>query len=310
MNKNLVCRRLSKHYGEGPKALDNINISIPASGIFALIGRNGAGKTTLTRILATELMPTSGSATIDGLDVVKDAEALRERIAILPQEGRAIPWVTPRQNIYSYLLYRGYSMHEAKARVHEALVKVGMGRYADRLSRQMSGGMKRKVLVATILASEADIIFVDEPTTGLDPISRAELWDVMNKLKKTHFIFLTTHYLEEAEKLADQIGILDSGRLVGIGTMEQLRKKVKYQYSVRILQNGRALKPRTGYTVKGSDGSTQIITTEDEADRLAKKLIGERTRFAINPISLEDIFYYMVKKPIKEEEEEDEEEYY
>jgi ABC-2 type transport system ATP-binding protein len=310
MDETLVCKRLSKHYGQGPKALDGINISIPAKGIFALIGRNGAGKTTLTRILATELLPSSGGATIKGLDVVRDAHELREHIAILPQESRAIPWLTPRQMIYSYLLYRGLDAKEAKARVHHALSKIGVGKYENKLSRNLSGGLKRKMLVATILASEAEIIFVDEPTTGLDPISRAELWTVLSELKKDHFIFLTTHYLEEAEKLADRIGIIESGKLVGIGMLDELRKKVRYQYSVRVFKDGTSIKAKSGYRVRGSDGSVQIITTEDEADRLATRLIKSRTKFAINPISLEDIFYYVVKRPIDEGSDEDEEEYY
>ena len=134
------------------------------------------------------------------------------------------------------------------------------------------------------------------------PISRAELWAVLNRLKKERFIFLTTHYLEEAERLADMIGILDEGRLVAMGTLNQLRNMVKYSYSVRILQKGVSVKPRHGNAIIGEDGFKQIITTEGEADRLANRFIQDRTRFSINPISLEDIFYYLVKKPIENAE--------
>lgn len=303
----LVCEKVTKKYDKGSIALDSVSFSVPTRGIFALIGRNGAGKTTLTRILATELVPTSGKATIDGMDVMENTDKVRENIAILPQEARAIQWLTPRQSIISYLLYRGLSLKEAKARVPKTLALLDITKFENKLNRTLSGGIKRKVLISMILASKAKILFVDEPTTGLDPVSRAELWEVMNKLKKDNFVFLTTHYLEEAERLADRIGILDNGKLVALGTMDELRNKVKYSYSVRILEKGVMVKPREGRVVTLENGIKQIVTTEKEADRLAKKFVKEKTRFSMNPITLEDIFYYMVKKPIESDSEEDNE---
>lgn len=306
--KDLVCKNITKDYGRGMIALKNLTFSTPAKGIFALIGRNGAGKTTLVRILATQLMPTSGTALIDGVDVVKETGKLREMIAVLPQEARAISWMTPKQTIISYLMYRGVGYSEAKKKAVEALARIKMTKYEDRMNNRLSGGQKRKILVATILASGAPIVFVDEPTTGLDPISRAELWETLKKIKKTHFVFLTTHYLEEAEKLADIIGILDEGKLMGMGTLPELRKLVKHQYSIRILEKGKSVRIKDGEKVVGEDGYTQIMTTEKEAYALSTKFIEERIRFSINPITLEDIFYYLVKKPIHEEETEEEEE--
>ena len=307
--KKLVCKNLTKDYGRGSKALNKVNLSIPAEGIFALIGRNGAGKTTLTRILSTELMPTSGSAEIDGIDVVRDADKMREIVAVLPQESRAISWMTPRQTVISYLMYRGIGYAEAKSKADRALARVNMQKYAGRLNSRLSGGQKRKVLVATVLASEAPIIFVDEPTTGLDPISRSELWEIFKRLKKDHFVFLTTHYLEEAEKLADRIGVLDEGRLKVVGSLDEIRKLVKYQYSIRILQKDKTVKIKEGEEIVGEDGYAQIMTTEKEADALSTRFIKEKIRFSINPVSLDDIFYYLVKKPITEDsgDEEDEE---
>jgi ABC-2 type transport system ATP-binding protein len=266
-----------------------------------LLGRNGAGKTTLVRILATELEPSSGSASINGLDVMNDAKKIREQIAVMPQEARLVPWLTPRQTIYSYLLYRGFSRSEAASKVAGALARLGLGKYENTMNRHLSGGVKRRVLMTTILATDAKILFVDEPTTGLDPVIRADLWAKLNELKKTHFIFLTTHYLEEAERLADMIGILENGKLLSLGTLDQLRSIVKYQYSVRILQNGDSFDSGIGEVIKSADGSTHIFTTEDEADRLTEKLVKERRRFSIYPISLEDIFYYLVRKPIEED---------
>ncbi len=298
----LICSNLTKTYGKGMKALDKVSFSIPALGIFALIGRTGAGKTTLTRILATELMPTSGAASINGIDVVNNAGRLRDMIAVLPQESRAVAWLTPRQTIITYLMYRGVGFSEAKKKADSALRKTDMDRFANTLNEKLSGGQKRKILVATVLASGAPIIFVDEPTTGLDPISRAELWEAFKMLKKDHFVFLTTHYLEEAERLADRVGILHEGKLMALGTLDEIRKLVKYQYSIRILGKKDGIKVKEGKKTLGEDGYLQIMTTEKEADALSRRFIKGKIRFSINPVSLEDIFYSIVKKPIREEE--------
>ncbi len=306
----LVCKGLTKRYDHGTFALQKLNLKIPSGGgIFALIGRNGAGKTTLIRMLATQLMPTSGSATINGIDVVNDADSLREIIACVPQEARAVGWVTPRQFIISYLLWRGLDYSEANRRAVVALEKLGISKVIDKQCQKLSGGMKRKVLVAMVVASDAKIIFLDEPTTGLDPISRSELWSILRKLKKDHFIFLTTHYLEEAEHLADNIGILDNGKLRALGTLEDLRNKVKYPYSIKILSKAHVEKPKNGIIVKGIDDNYQIVTTENEANKLSRQLIKRKVRFSMNPLSLDDIFYYIVRKPIEVESYEEDDEW-
>jgi ABC-2 type transport system ATP-binding protein len=301
MSVQLVCEKLTKIYGNRKiKALDSVSFSIPSSGIFVLIGRNGSGKTTLVRILATELEPTSGSATINGIDVVKEPQKLREKIAIVPQEARPIPWMTPRQTVLSYLLWRGFSVSEAKRRATESLEKLKLGDYADTLNRMLSGGLKRKVLVATVLSSEADIIFLDEPTTGLDPISRREFWDILSEIGKRRFTFLTTHYLEEAEQLADRIGILDCGRLINIGTLNELRQKVRYNYSMKLLSRPLDLEVKDGEVLTGKDGQTRILTVEEEAFRISRELSKEGVKFTINPVSLDDIFFYLVRQESQE----------
>jgi len=280
---------VTKVYDGKVKALDSVSFEVPSRGIFSLIGRNGAGKTTLVRILATELEPTSGRASIKGLDVMKDARRLRERIAIVPQEARAISWMTPRQTVASYLLWRGYSYAEAKERADESLGKLDLEKFANRLNGRLSGGTKRKVLVATVLASEADIIFLDEPTTGLDPVSRRELWATLKQLGSERFAFLTTHYLEEAEQLAERIGILRDGKLAALGTLAELRSATEYQYSVRI-PHGVMVKVAEGESSVAEDGSTQVLLHEDDAFRVSKRLAEEGVRFSISPVSLDDIF--------------------
>jgi ABC-2 type transport system ATP-binding protein len=296
-NAQLVtCDHLTKIYGNSKtRALDEVNFSLPSHGIFVLIGRNGSGKTTLVRILATELEPTSGSVTINGIDAIRDPRRLRERIAIVPQEARPIPWMTPKQTVVSYLLWRGFRYAEAKRRALRALERLGLGEESDSMNRRLSGGMRRKVMVATVLSSEAEVIFLDEPTTGLDPISRREFQEMLREIGKERFTFLTTHYLEEAEQLADQIGMLDRGRLIRIGTLEDLRKSVNYNYSMRLLTKPAPHIPslEKGEVVTGTDGNVRILTAEEEAFRISRELSKGGFKFTINPLSLDDIFFYL-----------------
>lgn len=292
----LVCHDLTKVYADsqGKKALDAISLSVPTRGIFSLIGKNGAGKTTLVRILGTQLEPTSGAAQILGLDVMRDARKLRERIAAIPQEARTVPWMTPIQTIASYLMWRGISYSEGRKRAVEALARVGMEKQEDVLNRKLSGGQRRKVMVATVLAAGADITFLDEPTTGLDPISRKELWRSLEEMAKDRFLILTTHYLEEAEQLADTIGILDRGKLVGMGTLDYLRDLTKYQYSIRVPAGTTLPAIQDGTVTTGTDGQIQVLTSEQEAYRLSGELIKTGARLSVNRITLDDIFFRLV----------------
>ncbi len=299
----LECRNLTKVYEDQRIALDNVSFQVDTKGIFGLIGRNGAGKTTLIRILSTELEATSGFASIDNTDIQTQPSKLRERIAIVPQEARAIRWMTPKQTVFSYLLWRGYPYGEANRLACESLSKLGLEQYADVLNSKLSGGTKRKVLIATVTASEADIIFLDEPTTGLDPISRRELWDILLDLGKTRFIFLTTHYLEEAEQLADRIGILKEGKLVSIGTLQELRSSSKYQYSIKLPPKTVVPQTQDAEVIEGANGETQIMTNEAEAFKLAKNLAYQGVKFSINPVTLDDIFFRIVRQKAEDENE-------
>lgn len=295
----LVCTGLTKVYSDsnGRRALDSIDLSIPSRGILSLIGMNGAGKTTLVRILATQLAPTSGEATIDGTDVVRDAKKLRKRIAVIPQEARAIPWMTPRQTVLTYLMWRGYAYSESKKTAEDALARVGLERQSNVMNRRLSGGMKRKVLVATVLAADAEISFLDEPTTGLDPVSRRELWGFLDEIAKDHFLILTTHYLEEAEELANTIGIMDRGKMIGIGSLESLRGSLKYQYSIR-LPSAANLPQIDGVVTPGRDGGVQILTNEGEAYRLSQTFLSSGAKFSVNRVSLDDVFFHFVHADI------------
>lgn len=301
---SIVCKNLSKVYVDGKNkktALNNLSFTFEGNGILAIIGRNGAGKTTLVRMLSTELMPTKGTAKINDFDVIKEPEKIRELIAIVPQEARAIQWLTPKQTIISYLMYRGMGFSKASSMAESTLKQLSLEKQLNKLNRLLSGGTKRKVLVATVLSSGAKIIFLDEPTTGLDPISRSDLWTLLNKLKKEYLIILTTHYLEEAERLADKIGIIENGKLLAFDTISGLRKKLKYKYSIRIVDSKIKIKNKDAISIKGIDGNQQILTNEHTSSEISKKLIKDGVRFSTNIVSLEDIFYYLVKKPINEE---------
>jgi ABC-2 type transport system ATP-binding protein len=262
--------------------------------VFVLIGRNGSGKTTLVRILATNLEPTAGTVTLNGIDVMLEPDQIRERIAIVPQEARPIPWMTPLQSVLSYLLWRGLGYAEAKQKARDVLDRLEFGEKARALNRTLSGGMKRKVLMAMILSTEAEVIFLDEPTTGLDPISRREFWEVLQEIRKDRFVVLTTHYMEEAEQLADTIGVLEEGRLIALGTLDELRRRLRYNYSVKLLSlPAPPVTLMEGVMVKGQHDLPVILTTEEEAFRIAHNLSREGIKFTINPVGLEDIFFYM-----------------
>jgi ABC-2 type transport system ATP-binding protein len=303
-------KNLSKTYkeksGKNKPALNKVTIDSDVNGILTVIGRNGAGKTTMMRIISTELMPTSGSVFIDGTNVIKNPKDIRERIAVIPQEGRLVPWMTPLQNITAYLLWRGFGYREAVSRAKKALNEFKLEKYINKLPNKLSGGTKRKALVALAVSSEADIIFLDEPTTGLDPVSRKELWTVLNNLKKDHLIILTTHYLQEAEELSDKIAVIEGGKLIAFGTIEDLRKKIGYPYAIKVFSKDYKIKKIKGKLVKKDDGTMQIFSSEKEADRLASEFIKNRVKFSINPTSLEDIFYMLVGDINQEESNEKE----
>ena len=157
-------------------------------------------------------------------------------------------------------------------------------------------------MVATVLAADADVTFLDEPTTGLDPVSRKELWKSLREISSRHFLILTTHYLEEAEQLANMIAILDRGRLAALGSFDSLRVTMKFQYSIRLPNTDRAPSVTEGTTTVGGDGQTQILTTDAEAYRLSRELLESGTKFSVNPVSLDDIFFHYVHAGLEEAE--------
>ncbi len=296
---------LSKTYEKKYTALENLTLDLNLNGIFSIIGRNGAGKTTFVRIMSTELMPTSGSGFINEMDVVSQAIEVRQQIAVVPQEARPLPWLTPLQTVSSYLMWRGYSYREANEKGKEALRELGLEGKESVKSRKLSGGQKRKLMVATVISSEAPIVFLDEPTTGLDYLSRKELWQLLSKMKKDRLIILTTHYLEEAEILGDQIMILDSGKLVDIGKIDDLRSKVKLPYVLKVYSDNFKIEDNELQVHPVSEKETFVYGSATKIYGLVPYLVTNKMKFTVEEASLSNIFEQYLGGEEGENEKED-----
>ena len=201
-------------------ALDGVSFDIHDNECFALLGLNGAGKTTLINILSTQILPTGGSATVNGLDVVKDCESVRKIINISPQESAVGKNLTVRENLD--FIASLYGIQNKTEKIDGIIEKFALADKANVLCKKLSGGQLRRVSIALAMITEPEVIFLDEPTLGLDIKSRKVLWDIIAELKQNHTVLLTTHYLEEVEFLADRIGIISRGKLKALGTREEV----------------------------------------------------------------------------------------
>ncbi len=228
-NKNpnglaIEAERLVKRYSEDVLAVNGVSLSIPAHTIYALLGPNGAGKTTTISMLTTLIMPTEGTARIFGLDVVREADQVRRRIGVTFQETVLDDELTGRQVLDFHGRLYGQSKAERRARIDELLALVELDEAADRPARTYSGGMKRRLELARGLMSTPDVLFLDEPTLGLDPQNRTSIWAYIRRLKEEHgmTLLLTTHYMDEAEHIAERVGIIDRGTIVTEGSPRDL----------------------------------------------------------------------------------------
>lgn len=212
---------LVKRYGDGHLALNDLSMKLNKK-VTVVLGRNGAGKTTLLRILSTQLAHTSGTVTVLGYDIDKETDRIREKIVSIPQEAEEIEFLTPEEHLEIYLSARGITAVESEKRTRDVLRKLGLYEAKGRMAYQLSGGMKRKIFVAMALAADAKLTFLDEPTVGLDPVSRMEVWSAIKKINGS--VVLTTHYMEEAKLLADEIVLIDNGRVSMQGTVKELLK--------------------------------------------------------------------------------------
>ena len=290
---------VSKLYkGSNKKALDDVSLEIERGKISTILGRNGAGKTTFVRICSTQLLPSSGKILVFGDDVVSSPEKIRKIISIVPQEGRPLRALTPWDHIYNWLKIRGESNSSATKKTSDILNRLDLYSAKDIPVLNLSGGMKQKILVGMAMATESPLLFLDEPTIGLDPVSRRQVWSIIKDWKnKGRTIVLTTHYMDEAELLSDSIFILDKGKVISKGNMTDLRNTLNYQIRVDIHESSKYNNTGIKYLVSSfgkiiniSSDSIRLFTFEINLQEISKLAMDTNLSFAVSPITLDDIF--------------------
>ena len=215
---------ITKQY-KNLSAVNKLDLEIEQGELFALLGVNGAGKTTAIKMLSCLTKPTSGDAFVDGHSILKEPEQVKQLIGVSPQETAVAPNLSVKENLELICGIHGFSKEKTKLKIQELSSQFSLDTVLHRKSGKLSGGWQRRVSIAMALISEPHILFLDEPTLGLDVLARHDLWEVILSLKGNVTIILTTHYLEEAEALSDRIGIMKSGQLLAVGTVEQLNQK-------------------------------------------------------------------------------------
>ena len=206
-------------------AVDKLNLEIQQGELFSLLGVNGAGKTTTIKMLSCLTRPTSGEAIVGGYSITKEHERVKKLIGVSPQETAVAPNLTVKENLELICGIHGFSKEKTKSKIEELSAQFALNIVLKRKAGKLSGGWQRRVSIAMALISEPQILFLDEPTLGLDVLARHDLWDMICSLKGKITIILTTHYMEEAEALSDRIGIMKNGKLLAVGTVEELNRK-------------------------------------------------------------------------------------
>ena len=215
---------LVKHY-KNVRAVNGLDLEIGRGELFSLLGVNGAGKTTTIKMLIGLTRPTAGDALVGGFSITKEPEQVKALLGVSPQETAVAPNLTVEENLAFVCGIHGFSKEKTKMKIAELTGKFNLEPVLNRKAAKLSGGWQRRVSIAMALISQPEILFLDEPTLGLDVIARSELWDLIRELKGKVTIILTTHYMEEAEALSDRIGIMAEGRLLAVGTPEELKQR-------------------------------------------------------------------------------------
>jgi len=296
---------LIKFYrGKAEPALDNFDLSINAGRIFTLLGRNGAGKTTFLRIASTQLSPTSGSVSVFGMDVIAEARKIRRRVAITPQEGKPLWTLNPYDHVVLALMMRGESHSAAAEKARRALRTVELSDVARVHSEDLSGGLRQRILIAMTIACDVELMFLDEPTIGLDPVGRRKVWNELIRLKKDEgkTIVLTTHYMDEAESLSDELAIVDKGRLLTQGTPAEVRAKHSSS-KIRVdVANGFSPEELAVYGKVVKAGNVARVFLDEAAGReLTGEALRRKATVSIAPVTLDDVFVDLVGEDVDEE---------
>jgi len=295
---------LVREFKKGPRAVDGIDLHVDPGDIYGFLGPNGAGKSTTVHMLTTLLPPTAGTATVGGYDVLNEGPQVRKVIGAALQEAALDPYLTGREHLRLQATMHGITGEERKQRSAQLLHRVGLTEAADRKIRGYSGGMKRRLDLALALVHHPRILFLDEPTTGLDIQSRTALWEEVGRLAKEDgvTVFLTTQYLEEADVLADRVGIIDHGRIVAEGTPEQLKAEIARSTVEAVPaeseQKGavaavleRFGTPTTGFGPESV--AVQLAATDGDLAQIVRALDAENLRIShlqIHEPTLDDVF--------------------
>lgn len=310
----IIVKNLKKSYGK-LRVLEGINLAVKRGTMLALLGPNGAGKTTTVRILSTLLKPDSGEVKVNGFDVVSQADQVRSVIGLTGQYAAVDELLTGFENLEMMGRLYHLSKVESKRRASELLKQFDLVEASDRSAKTYSGGMRRRLDLAASLVAHPPIIFLDEPTTGLDPRSRLAMWDVIQKLKSEGAtILLTTQYLEEADKLADRIAVIDKGTVIAEGTADELKAKVGKDRLDLVISE----RSNFDAAVKALDGKVQNIDTQGRVVSLTmdggvpqiKKVLDvlegagiQLDSFSLHKPTLDDVFLHLTGHHTEEEKE-------
>jgi ABC-2 type transport system ATP-binding protein len=279
------CRRLVYVYPDGTRATDGIDLTLRRGELFCLLGPNGAGKTTLIRQVTTELVPTAGCVVILGMDAHRDPAATKRRLGVIPQMAGLFEALTVRDHIELFGPLKHLTARQSRVAAQTLLDELELTALARKRVRELSGGARRKIFIALALLGDPEILVLDEPTVGLDPIARRAIWAlVKEQQRRGKTILLTTHYMDEAEHLADRIGFLSGGRLGQVGTLPELYARLGK--SVRVDQMGNGHEP-------------SYFDTLEEAQRFVR----DRgwAAYSVGRVSLEDIFLRLMGTRLTEE---------
>ena len=244
---------LNKRYKDGTWANRNLSLTVDHGEVLGILGPNGAGKSTLVRQITTELVPTSGSVRVFGVDGISQPNLVKGYMGVLPQEAMLFWGLSVRHHLRIFGKLRGLSAKAASRRAEELISDLDLEEHKDKATETLSGGLKRRVLVGIASICDPPLLILDEPSVGLDPESRHALWDLLRRYRRRgSTVLLTTHYMEEAEALCDRVGIIQDGTLLALDTVEGLRKGIGYEFKVSFDSDGRT------ETIYGSDDKTLV----------------------------------------------------
>jgi ABC-2 type transport system ATP-binding protein len=292
-------------------AIDGLTLDIERGQIFTLLGGNGAGKTTFLRIATTQLLPTSGTMRVFGLDVVRDPKPIRRRIAITPQEGRPLFTLNARDHIALALMMRGASREQAHSKIEPVLKTLDLENVGKVHSEELSGGLRQRILIAMTIVCDVDLMFLDEPTIGLDPVGRRKVWGELIRLKNDlgRTIVLTTHYMDEAEALSDELAIMDRGHVLARGNPREVKEKNIGPKTRVDVSEGFSFEELSSYgrTIKAGN-LLRVFTNNEVAEEIGREALRRKVPISISPVTLDDVFVELVGSGIEQEDHEAEHE--